>query len=117
MSPLCTALVASWVGEAWTALGQPQGARDLAHDLRIGGACDTKDACHGDAEAAYRMLDQRGRWDSLIGDIYAHDSATALFETSRAVVDVADRSVQELVPGWAHPTRQSRKRPAGRGGW
>lgn len=107
-SPVCTSDVKAFIRQAAEAAGEPPEDFD-ARALRIGGATDLYHLMGGAAEAE-RVLQKRGRWCSLIGDIYARISATAMLSTSAALSQVDGVDLEAFRHGYVMPARVSRGR-------
>lgn len=81
---MCTADVLGFVGEAAEAAACDPAQFD-SHSLRIGGATDLHHLFGGaDAE---RIIQKRGRWCSLIHQIYSRMSASAMMDVSARTLD------------------------------
>lgn len=86
-APVCTSDIKTFVRQAAMAAGEDEPEDFDAKSLRIGGATDLYYLMGGAAEAE-RVLQKRGRWCSMIGDVYARLSATAMLSTSAALSQV-----------------------------
>ena len=69
--------------------------------FRIGGATDWRDVFGADAE---RIITQRGRWHSDIGQIYQRALAGAHMHGSAAVGDARGADLESLCRGWSQPS-------------
>lgn len=107
-APVCTSDVKAFIRQAAEAAGEPPDDFD-ARALRIGGATDLYHLMDGAAEAE-RVLQKRGRWCSLIGDIYARISATAMLSTSAALSQVDGVDLEAFRHGYVMPARVSQGR-------
>lgn len=112
-SPVCTSDVKAFVRQAAEAAGESNPEDFDAKSLRIGGATDLYYLMGGAAEAE-RVLQKRGRWCSMIGDIYARLSATAMLSTSAAMSQADGVDLEAFRHGYVMPATVSRSRGASR---
>lgn len=110
--PVCTADVKAFVRQAAAAAGEENPEDFDAKSLRIGGATDLYYLMGGAAEAE-RVLQKRGRWCSMIGDVYARLSATAMLSTSAALPHVDGVDLEAFRHGYIMPATLSRSRGRG----
>lgn len=106
-SPVCTSDVKAFVRQAAEAAGEDDPQDFDAKSLRIGGATDLYYLMGGAAEAE-RVLQKRGRWCSMIGDVYARLSATAMLSTSAALPQVDGVDLEAFRHGYVMPATISR---------
>ncbi|KAL1527477.1 hypothetical protein AB1Y20_016142 [Prymnesium parvum] len=95
-----TATVLSFVREAAVAAGEPPGDFD-SRSLRIGGATDLYHL-FGPQEAE-RLIAARGRWCSLIHQIYTRLSATSMLAVSSVMADATGVDLEAFRHGYVMP--------------
>ena len=83
-SPVCTSDVLAFMRETAVAVGYNTSDFD-SHSLRIGGATDLHHL-FGDADAE-RIIQKRGRWCSMIHQIYSRMSASEMLSVSTRMLD------------------------------
>lgn len=99
-SPVCTSDVLEFVREAAAALGCSASDFD-SHSLRIGGATDLHHLFGGaDAE---RIIQKRGRWCSMIHQIYARMSASEMLSVSARMLDADGVDMEAFRHGYVMP--------------
>ena len=98
--PLCTNHLRDMIRRMMGEAGEPDLTQFGTHSLRIGGATDWRDVFGADAE---RIVTQRGRWDSDIGQIYQRALAGAQLRGSTAVGDAEGADLETLCHGWCQP--------------
>ena len=95
--PLCTATVLEFVREAAVAIGEDPVQFD-SHSLRIGGATDLHHLFGGaDAE---RFIQKRGRWCSMVHQIYSRMSASTSMSVSARMLDADGVDMEAFRQGY-----------------
>lgn len=107
-SAVNTADVKAMIRQAAEAVGEEPNDFD-ARALRIGGATDLYHIMGGPVEAE-RVIQKRGRWCSMIGDIYTRLSATAMMSTSAAMVQADGVDLEAFRHGYVMPAVVHRSR-------
>lgn len=107
--PVCTSDVLGFVREAAEAAGCEQSQFD-SHSLRIGGATDLHHLFGG--SNAERIIQKRGRWCSMIHQIYSRMSASAMMTVSAQMLDADGVDMEAFRQGYVMPAVCSR-RPRG----
>ena len=102
--PVVSDDVAAWCKEIALAAGIETSGIG-AKSLRMGCATDMYDLF---GPAGAQWLDERGRWDSDIGQIYAAPSAAAHGDISRRIGDAAGTDLQSMLRGWRQPAGRNR---------
>lgn len=97
---ISTAHVLRFVREAAAAAGEPAGDFD-SRSLRIGGATDLYHL-FGPQEAE-RLIAARGRWCSLIHQIYTRLSATSMLAVSSVMADATGVDLEAFRHGYVMP--------------
>jgi len=95
-----TAQILSFVREAAAAVGEQPGDFD-SRSLRIGGATDLYHL-FGPQEAE-RLIAARGRWCSLIHQIYTRLSATSMLTVSSVMADATGVDLEAFRHGYVMP--------------
>lgn len=107
-SAVTTSDVKAMIRQAAEAAGE--GPEDFdARALRIGGATDLYHIMGGPTEAE-RVIQKRGRWCSMIGDIYTRLSATAMMTTSAAMTQADGVDLEAFRHGYVMPAVVHRSR-------
>ena len=106
-APVCTTDVLWSVREAAAAAGCDAGEFD-SHSLRIGGATDLYHLFGGaDAE---RVIQKRGRWCSMVHQIYSRMSASEMMTVSARMLDTEGVDMEAFRHGYVMPA-VCRQRP------
>lgn len=106
-SPVCTATVLGFVREAAAAMGEDPAQFD-SHSLRIGGATDLHHLFGGaDAE---RFIQKRGRWCSMVHQIYSRMSASTSMLVSAQMLDADGVDMEAFRQGYVMPAARFRPR-------
>ena len=79
-----------------------------AHSMRIGGATDIYHLFG--AAAAERVIQKRGRWCSMVHEIYTRLSATQMLSVSADVTEVVGVDMEAFRHGYVMPAVRSRPR-------
>ena len=76
--------------------------------LRVGSACDIADT--EGIDLGGKLIEDMGRWCSLIYTIYARLSAEKHMQAAVRMGDSTGLTFEELAKGWVQPARVTRKR-------
>lgn len=106
-SPVCTSDVLAFVREA-AAAAACEPAQFDSHSLRIGGATDLHHL-FGAADAE-RIIQKRGRWCSVIHQIYSRMSASAMMEVSARMLDADGVDMEAFRHGYVMPATYHTRR-------
>lgn len=108
-SPVCTSDVLTFVRDAAAAAGCDACEFD-SHSLRIGGATDLYHLFGGaDAE---RIIQKRGRWCSIVHQIYSRVSASEMMTVSARMLDADGVDMEAFRHGYVMPA-MCHRRPRG----